>query len=157
VSELEHVLGLARGTIARIILLGFHKVCARWVPRTLSEDNKAQRKVTAHSTNNMPFMFTTSSNAFSLETRHGSSSLPGDKTCKLGVATCRVTAIEKIQDRQTCWQSVFGRQGCTLVDFMGKGTTINAVSYCATLERLQTVMKQRPGLLGYNRCFASAR
>jgi hypothetical protein len=39
---------------------------------------------------------------------------------------------------------------------MEKGTTINAVSYCATLERWQAVVKQRPWLLGYNRCFVPA-
>ena len=69
VIELEHDLGLVHGTIARIIQLGFHKVCARGVPRTLSEDHKAQRMVSAHSTNNMPFIVMISSNAFSLATR----------------------------------------------------------------------------------------
>lgn len=80
-EELERDVALAHGTIAMIILSGFHKVCARWVPGTLSDD-KAQRKVSAHSTNNIPFMFIISSKAFSLETRRGSS-LPGDKLCKL--------------------------------------------------------------------------
>jgi hypothetical protein len=40
------------------------------------------------------------------------------------------------------------RKGVLLVDFMEKGTTINAASYCATLERLRAAIKrQRPGLL----------
>jgi transposase len=43
-SELEHDLSLSHGTIIRVIQeLGFHKVCARWVPRALSEDHKAWR------------------------------------------------------------------------------------------------------------------
>jgi len=84
----------------------------------------------------------------------GSTSLPGDKTSRLGVETW-VPAIEKIQDKQICWQSVLGLQGRTVVDFMEKSPTINEVPYCATLERLQAAMKQqRPGQFGYNRCFA---
>jgi hypothetical protein len=48
VSELEHDLGLSHGTSVRIIeQLGFHKVCARWVPRAPSEDHKSQRMVSA--------------------------------------------------------------------------------------------------------------
>lgn len=48
VIELEHNLGLLHGTIVRIIeQLGFHKVCARWVPRAPSEDLKSQRVVSA--------------------------------------------------------------------------------------------------------------
>jgi hypothetical protein len=44
VSEVEHDSSLSHGPIVRIIQeLGFHKVCARWVPRALSEDHKAQR------------------------------------------------------------------------------------------------------------------
>ena len=33
-------------------------------------------------------------------------------------------------------------QECSVVDFMEKMTIINAVSYCATLERLQAAVKQ---------------
>jgi histone-lysine N-methyltransferase SETMAR len=39
-------------------------------------------------------------------------------------------------------------KGVLLVDFMEKGTTINAASYCANLEQLQTAIKRQcPGLL----------
>jgi hypothetical protein len=39
-------------------------------------------------------------------------------------------------------------KGVLLVEFMKKGTTINAALYCATLERLKTAIKRkRPGLL----------
>jgi len=114
--------------------------------------------LSTHSTKNMPFIVMISSNAFSLATRRGFTITSRRQTCRLGVETCRVPAIEKIQDRQICLQSVLGLQGCAVVDFMEKSTTINAVSYCATLAKLQAAMKQqRPGHLGYNRCFASAR
>jgi hypothetical protein len=40
------------------------------------------------------------------------------------------------------------RKGVLLVDITEKGTTINAASYCATLEWLRAAIKrQRPGLL----------
>jgi hypothetical protein len=79
-------------------------------------------------------------------------SLPGDKTCKHGVKTSRVPAIEKIQGGQICWQSngygVCDRKGVLLVDITEKGTKINAESYCTTLERLRVAInRQRPGLL----------
>jgi hypothetical protein len=39
-------------------------------------------------------------------------------------------------------------KGVLLVEFTEKGPTINAASYCGTLERLKTVIKRkRPGLL----------
>jgi hypothetical protein len=39
-------------------------------------------------------------------------------------------------------------KGVLLVEFMEKGTTINATSYCRTLEHLKTAIKrERPGLL----------
>ena len=81
----------------------------------------------------------------------GSPSLFGDKTCKHGVEPPWVPAIERIQDAQICWQNggfdVEGPQGCT-VGFHGKGTKLNAASYCETLERLGvTSRRQRPGLL----------
>ena len=39
-------------------------------------------------------------------------------------------------------------KGVLSVDFMERGTTINAGSYCATLERLRAAIKRkRPGLL----------
>jgi hypothetical protein len=34
-------------------------------------------------------------------------------------------------------------RGVLLVEFMEKGTTINAASYCATLERLKTTIKRK--------------
>ena len=47
-SELGHDLCLSCGTLVRIVeQLVFRTVCARWVPRTSSEDRKSQRIVSA--------------------------------------------------------------------------------------------------------------
>jgi hypothetical protein len=44
--------------------------------------------------------------------------------------------------------SVLKNRKGVLFDFMEKGTTINAASYCEILERLQVIsQRQRPGLL----------
>jgi histone-lysine N-methyltransferase SETMAR len=43
--ELTAVLGIGKGSVDKIIhQLGYSKVCARWVPRSLTEEHKQQRK-----------------------------------------------------------------------------------------------------------------
>jgi histone-lysine N-methyltransferase SETMAR len=44
--ELAAILGIGKGSVDKIIhLLGYSKVCARWVPRSLTEEHKEQRKI----------------------------------------------------------------------------------------------------------------
>jgi len=43
--------------------------------------------------------------------------------------------------------SVFRVHKGLLLDFMEKGTTLNAAIYCETLARLRVTSRQRPGLL----------
>jgi histone-lysine N-methyltransferase SETMAR len=44
--ELAAILGIGKGSVDKIVhQLGYSKVCARWVPRTLTEEHKEQRKV----------------------------------------------------------------------------------------------------------------
>jgi len=44
-KELEEQFGLSHGTIWDIVheRLGYRKVCSRWIPRQLTEDNKKTR------------------------------------------------------------------------------------------------------------------
>jgi histone-lysine N-methyltransferase SETMAR len=43
--ELSAILGIGKGSVDKIIhQLGYSKVCARWVPRSLTEEHKQQRK-----------------------------------------------------------------------------------------------------------------
>jgi histone-lysine N-methyltransferase SETMAR len=44
--ELAAILGIGKGSVNKIIhKLGYSKVCARWVPRSLTENYKEQRKI----------------------------------------------------------------------------------------------------------------
>jgi hypothetical protein len=142
VSELEHDLGLSHRTIVRITLeLGFHNVCARWVLRALLEDHKAQRMVSALSFlqqyaihGNFFRCIVTGDETWvhhhSPETKRASMEWkhPGSPRLK---KFNMVKSADKVMAK-VFWDS----KGVLLVDFMEKGTTINAASYCATLEWL---------------------
>jgi hypothetical protein len=40
------MLGIGKGSVNKIIhQLGYSKVCARWVPQSLTEEHKGQRKI----------------------------------------------------------------------------------------------------------------
>jgi len=44
-DEIATILGIGHKAVQEMIgTLGYRKICARWVPRLLTEDNKVQRK-----------------------------------------------------------------------------------------------------------------
>jgi transposase len=44
--KLAAILGIGKRSVGKIVhQLGYSKVCARWVPRSLTEDHKEQRKI----------------------------------------------------------------------------------------------------------------
>jgi histone-lysine N-methyltransferase SETMAR len=61
----------------------------------------------------------------------------------------RTKKFEMVKSAGKLMATVFwDHKDVLLVEFMKKGTTINAASYCATLERLKTAIKRkRPGIL----------
>ena len=95
-----------------------------------------------HFPNCMPFMVTISSNVLLLDRRHSFAVTLRGQNVQAWIGTILGPAIERIQDAQICWQSFWDRKG-VLLDFMEKGTTIIAASYCATLERLRVAIQQQ--------------
>jgi transposase len=43
--ELTAIRGIGKGSVEKILQLGYSKVCARWVPQSLTEEHKEQRKI----------------------------------------------------------------------------------------------------------------
>jgi len=137
---------VSRSTIGRTLTekLEYRKVCARWVPRMLTEDHQRQRNdssrkflqryadendnfldsiVTGDKT--WAFHFTPETKQQSHEWRHSSSPKP--------------RKFKRTQSAGKVMATVFwDRKGVLLVDFMARGTTINADRYCETLKKTQT-------------------
>lgn len=147
---------VSRSTIHRILTekLQYRKVCARWVPRMLTEDHKRQRVdssreflrryadekdnfldsiVTGDET--WAFHFTPETKQQSREWRHPSSPKP--------------RKFKQTQSAGKVMTTVFwDRKGVLLVDFMPPGTTINADRYCETLRKLRrAIQNRRRGML----------
>lgn len=147
---------VSRSTIHRILTekLQYRKVCARWVPRMLTEDHKRQRVdssreflrryadekdnfldsiVTGDET--WAFHFTPETKQQSREWRHPSSPKP--------------RKFKQTQSAGKVMATVFwDRKGVLLVDFMPAGTTINADRYCETLKKLRrAIQNRRRGML----------
>ncbi|KAJ4427362.1 hypothetical protein ANN_24982 [Periplaneta americana] len=148
---------ISRSLLGEIVSqhLGYHKICARWVPRQLSDQHKTQRMASA-----LTFLmrYHTDGDAFLdqivtgdetwvshniPETKHQSrqwhhpSSLKKPRKFKHTLSTQKVMAT-------VFWD----RKGVLLLDFMPKGTTINANRYCETLRKLQqAIQNKRRGML----------
>lgn len=138
-------------TIDKILseILGYRKVCARWVPRMLTENHKQQRVdcsrhflrqygdkkeelldsiVTGDET--WAFHFTPETKQQSREWRHSTS--PKPKKFKQTHSAGKVMAT-------VFWD----RKGILLIDFMPPGTTINSDKYCDTLWKLRRAIQNR--------------
>jgi hypothetical protein len=96
--------------------------------------------VLSHFSKNIPFMVMIISNALLLEMRRGFIITPpgGEKKCKHGVETPHGPATEKFKMGKCAGKLMamvfWDCKGVLLVDFMEKGPTINAASYCATFH-----------------------
>ncbi|KAJ4445791.1 hypothetical protein ANN_12476 [Periplaneta americana] len=148
---------ISRSLLGEIVSqhLGYHKICALWVPRQLSDQHKTQRMASA-----LTFLmrYHTDGDAFldqivtgdetwvshnTSETKrqsrqwHYPSSPKKPKKFKQTLSTQKVMAT-------VFWD----RKGVLLLDFMPKGTTINANRYCKTLRKLRRpIQKKRRGML----------
>lgn len=158
VKDLEEKLGgvCSRDSI-RVILkekLLYHKVSARWVPKQLTEDHMRKRVECArevlrrYEEEGEAFLdgfvtgdetwahhYTPETKQQSKQWRHSTS--PKPKKFKATLSAGKVMAT-------VFWD----RHGVLLVDFMPRGTTINADRYVETLEKLRRAIKnKRPGML----------
>ncbi|GFV95630.1 histone-lysine N-methyltransferase SETMAR [Trichonephila clavipes] len=136
------------------VKLGYRKLCARWVPKLLTEGHKKKRMgfaldfltryaeagdefldhiVTGEET--WVYHHTPESKQQSMQWRHSNS--PKAKKCKTSISAKKIMA------------SVFWDiQGILLLEFMPPGMTINAAAYCQTLKRLRkTIQNKRRRML----------
>lgn len=142
---------VSEASVERIVTekLGYRKLCARWVPHMLTEDHKRQRVECAQefleecAANKEEFLdsivtgdetwchhFTPETKEQSRQWRHPTS--PQTKKFKKTMSAGKVMAT-------VFWD----RHGVLVVDFMEKGTTINAERYCQTLEKLRRAIQNR--------------
>ncbi|KAJ4425610.1 hypothetical protein ANN_27806 [Periplaneta americana] len=112
---------ISRSLLGEIVSqhLGYHKICAQCVPRQLNDQHKTQRMASA-----LTFLmrYHTDGDAF----------------------------LDQIVTGDETWVSQTKRQSHSLntLDFMPKGTTINANRYCETLRKLRrAIQNKRRGML----------
>lgn len=129
--------------------LGYHKVCARWVPHMLSEAHKLKRVQCAQDflneidNNSDEFLdsivtgdetwchyVTPETKQQSRQWKHSES--PKPKKFKQTLSAGKIMAT-------VFWD----RQGVLLVEFMPRGTTINSNTYCETLKKLRRAIQNR--------------
>ncbi|CAK9810904.1 Histone-lysine N-methyltransferase SETMAR [Anthophora plagiata] len=142
---------VSRSIIHRILTekLQYRKVCARWVPRMLTENHQRQRVETSREflrryadekdnfldsivtgDETWAFHFTPETKQQSRQWRH--SSFPKPQKFKQSPSAGKVTAT-------VFWD----RKGVLLVNCMPSGTTINADRYCETLKKPKRANQNR--------------
>ncbi|GFX27903.1 mariner Mos1 transposase [Trichonephila clavipes] len=134
--------------------LKFHKLCARWVPKILTESHKTKRMgcalefLTRYHEGGVDFLSqiatgdetcvsydTPESKRQSMEWRHISS-------------PTRVKAKHILTPRKIMCTVFWDSKGILLIDFLPRGQTINAAGYCETLRKLRrAIQNKRRGFL----------
>ncbi|KAJ4431847.1 hypothetical protein ANN_20453 [Periplaneta americana] len=143
---------ISRSLLGEIVSqhLGYHKICARWVPRQLSDQHKTQRMASA-----LTFLmrYHTDGDAFldqivtadetwvshnTPETKHQSRQWHHPSSPK------KPRIFKQTLSTQKVMTTVFwDRKGVLLLDFMPKGTTINANRYCETLRKIRRAIQSK--------------
>lgn len=135
--------------------LGYHKFCARWIPKILTEDHKNQRMAAA-----LNFLDVYHKDGDSLLDRI----VTGDETwvkhvnCETKLQSMQWGHTSSPQKPKKCMQTMsarkimatvfWDRKGVILVDFLERGTTINSQRYCQTLQKLRrAIQNKRRGML----------
>lgn len=153
VKSIAIALDMSYGSVYDILhdTLGYRKVAARWVPRSLTADNKAARMMTCldhletYHRDGAAFLesivtgdetwvhhFTPESKQASMSWKHPWS--PPLKKFKVTQSAGKIMAT-------VFWDHL----GVLLVEFLPKGHNINAEMYCTTLKRLKhEIRRKRP-------------
>lgn len=157
ISDLSmHFQNISRSLLHEIVTehLHYKKLCARWVPKTLTDVQKRKRMGAAleflqrYATEGNDFLKrivtgdetwicyeTPETKRQSLEWRHTGS--PKPKKAK-----------PPLSSRKIMCTVFWDWQGILLVDWMERGTTINSTAYCETLKKLRrAIQNKRRGLL----------
>lgn len=157
ITDLAHEFPQVSRTVMYEIVtekLGFHKLCARWVPKLLTERHKKQRMgsalefCTRYDKDGDQFLSqivtgdetwvaydTPESKRQSMEWRHTSS-------------PATVKPKQVLTPRKVMCTVFWDRKGILLIDFLPRGATINKDVYCETLKKLRrAIQNKRRGML----------
>jgi len=134
--------------------LSYRKVCARWVPKMLTEEHKKQRVASAltslmrlHKEGDG-----TLSHIVTGDETWVSHIIPESKQqslhWKLTGCLKRKKFKQTISTRKIMCTVFWDRQGVLLVEFLPQGTTINSAVYCEMLKKLRhAIQNKRRGML----------
>jgi histone-lysine N-methyltransferase SETMAR len=130
--------------------LGYHKFCARWVPKILTETHKNQRMAAS-----LSFLHAYHEDGDSLLDRI----VTGDETwvkhvnCETKLQSMEWGHTNSPKKPRKCLQTLsarkimatvfWDRKGVLLVDFLERGTTITSARYCETLEKLRRAIQNK--------------
>ncbi len=156
ISDLEGVIPVSRRLIHQIVTekLQYRKLCARWVPKMLTDTHKTNRF-----TSSLTILqkFNIEGNDFLQRIVTGDETWVYYKTPETKEASKQWkhhnspghVKFKKENSARKLMVSVFwDSEGVLLVDFMTRGTTINGEAYRNTLRKLRTAIKnKRPGKL----------
>ena len=156
IDEVANHFEISHGSAYDIIhnRVGFRKVCARWIPKELTEEQKnnrvaiCQRLLDRYANEGEAFFDTNSHWGRNV----GSSFCTGKQTPDHGMETSGITNEEKIQESTFCGKSdtiFWDSQGVILEHYVERGTTVNSVRYSEMLstELKPTIRTKRRGLL----------
>lgn len=156
IRSIAATVDLSVGEVYKIVhvVLGYHKVCARWVPKQLTDLHKEMRmgiSLTHLMRYNMEGDNFLSRLITGDETwvHYATAENKRDSMTWKHIASPPVRKFKISPSAKKIMASVFwDHKGPLLVDFLERGNTVNAEQYCKTLDRLrQAIRKKRPGLL----------
>lgn len=157
ISELsDHFPEISRSLLHKLVTekLGYHKFCARWIPKLLTDEHKIKRMSSAidflsrYDAEGEEFLnrIVTGDETWvayvNVETKQqsmqwGHTGSPKPKKTRQSFSTRKIMVT-------VFWDA----KGILLVDFMERGTTITSAVYCETLKRLRrAIQNKRRGLL----------
>lgn len=151
IKEIEREVSISRGSIVSILhdALGLSKVCARWIPRLLTNEQKENRATLSlemmhifdRDPNNFRSRIVTGDEtwiySYDPETKEMSKQWV-EKGSRPPVKAKVVKSAGK-----TMLTLFFDSEGWLLADFLQKGTTINGLYYANILEQLKEAIKEK--------------
>ena len=156
IRTIATVLGISKSRVYDIVhnKLGYHKICARWVPKQLTDAHKESRMALslAHLSR-----YNVEGNQFLNRIVTGDETwvhyvTPESKRDSMTwkhLGSPPVTKFKINQSVKKMMATVFwDSRGVILVEFLPCGESVNAVRYCESLEHLrEAIRRKRPGLL----------
>lgn len=150
----EH-LGISLGTVSNILteVLGFRKLCAKWVPHSLTMQQKhnrmqlSQQHLERFRKNEKDFLrrFITMDETWVYH-HDPDSKQEAKEWCEPGCSAPKRVRVQKSAKKVLA--SVFwDAKGILLVDYLQTGQTINSDYYCNLLDQVESkIREKRPGL-----------